>query len=155
MEDNLERLLNFLKYKGIDNFSAYSRIWGCSPTYATKLVKKGQISSKYIQLTFEKYPDLNKEWVLTGEGEMILSQSKKSKSPSIDDFLKKQLEEKDKTIDTLRTQLAMMHELMTQGVQLGKDKGTTLLSKASILKRENNVIKVDFRPITSNFRPAA
>ena len=62
-----ERLLQFLKEEGISS-SEFSRKMGLSPTYIASM-RKAMPVEKVEKLT-EIFPQINRDWLLYGEGEM-------------------------------------------------------------------------------------
>lgn len=67
-----ERLTQYLKVKKISK-SAFGRAIGASSAFVTSIQKT--IGAEKIQSIALNYPDLNIEWLLTGEGVMIKTQS--------------------------------------------------------------------------------
>lgn len=65
-----QRLLEFLRSKRITQ-SEFTRRLGVSPTYIGAM-RKGIPTSKLMKIC-EMYPDLNRDWLLYGEGEMVIS----------------------------------------------------------------------------------
>lgn len=65
-----ERLLEYLKAKRISQ-SEFTRKLGVSSTYIGAM-RKGIPASKMLAIS-ELYPDLNRDWLLYGEGEMLNS----------------------------------------------------------------------------------
>lgn len=64
-----KRLLEFINYKGLNKLS-FSKSIGRSVSYVTNIVTS--IGPRSCKLIEEKYPDLNMDWLLHGEGEMII-----------------------------------------------------------------------------------
>ena len=63
-----ERLLRFLKYKNLSKLS-FAKSIGRSPAYVTNIITSiGNSSKKRIS---EVYPELNMDWLMTGDGNMI------------------------------------------------------------------------------------
>ena len=73
-----ERLKSYLKYKGIREGNFCKSI-SASNGYVNSIYKG--IGSDKRDLIIEKYPDLNMDWLLTGRGEMIITNS----NPILDD----------------------------------------------------------------------
>lgn len=63
-----ERLKEYLKYKGV-NASEFGRSIGVSSAYISSMVKS--IQPDKLQRIALEYPDLNTEWLLTGEDPML------------------------------------------------------------------------------------
>ena len=101
-----ERLIQFLNYKGISK-SEFGRVIGVSNSFVSSMAKSIQ-PDKLKRITLN-YPELNPEWLLTGEGEMIRNEPVKNNSDvviprDVLDIMKKQadsLEKRDSQIDEL------------------------------------------------------
>lgn len=63
-----ERLIEYLDFKGISK-SDFGRAIGVSSAYVTSIRKS--IDDEKVLRILEKYPDLNRDWLLYGEGEML------------------------------------------------------------------------------------
>jgi hypothetical protein len=70
-----ERLIEFLAYLGIGQ-TKFEEFVGLSRGLINNI--KGGISSNTINKISEKYPELNTDWLLTGEGEMLKGNTDKS-----------------------------------------------------------------------------
>ncbi|SHF76820.1 hypothetical protein [Flavobacterium defluvii] len=72
MEENtLMRIKQYLDYKGI-KVSAFERIIGMSNgSFASQLKNNKTIGVDKLENILKKYTDVDPEWLLTGEGEMI------------------------------------------------------------------------------------
>lgn len=70
-----QRLLKYLQSKRITQ-SEFTRALGVSPTYVGAM-RKGIPAVKLKKLC-ELYPDLNRDWLLYGEGEMLKSETPKA-----------------------------------------------------------------------------
>lgn len=66
------RLVTYLDYKGVSK-SEFGRTIGVSSAYVTSMRKS--IQPDKLKAISESYPDLNTNWLLTGEGEMLISDS--------------------------------------------------------------------------------
>ena len=66
------RLVTYLGYKGVSK-SEFGRTIGVSSAYVTSMRKS--IQPDKLKAISESYPDLNVDWLLTGEGEMLNSTS--------------------------------------------------------------------------------
>lgn len=65
-----ERLLEFIGYKGMP-VSQFEKLCGMSNAYI-KNMSKG-IGVEKLECILNKFPELNKQWLLYGEGEMLIS----------------------------------------------------------------------------------
>lgn len=63
-----ERLIEFLKTEGISN-SEFSRKMGLSPAYIASMRKS--MPEEKVEKLMSLFPQLNREWLMYGEGEMI------------------------------------------------------------------------------------
>lgn len=63
-----ERLIKYLDFKGVSK-SDFGRTIGVSSAYVTS-IRKSIDDEKVLRIS-EKYPDLNTNWLLYGEGEML------------------------------------------------------------------------------------
>ena len=71
-----ERLLQFIEHKGMSKLS-FSKSIGRSVSYVTNIVTSIGPSSK--QIIGEKYPELNMEWLITGQGEMLINNESRTR----------------------------------------------------------------------------
>jgi Peptidase S24-like len=66
-----DNIVSYLKYKGI-SVNKFSTEIGVSNSYFSKQIKEnGSIGSKIMQEIVKKYEDINPEWLLTGKGAML------------------------------------------------------------------------------------
>lgn len=69
MSDTIkERLIAYLKYKGVNN-SEFGRIIGVSNAYISSIRKS--IQPDKVEKISSNFPDLNIDWLITGKGEML------------------------------------------------------------------------------------
>lgn len=76
-----ERLTDFVDWLGISK-SEFGRQIGVSNAFISSIRKS--IQQDKIQSIASKYPELNIEWLLTGEGEMLKTGENLVKSPAAD-----------------------------------------------------------------------
>ncbi len=69
-----ERLLQFLKAKGVSK-AGFARLMGVSEAYVSTM-RKSLPEARVTKMT-ELFPDLNRDWLLYGEGEMLLTPEKR------------------------------------------------------------------------------
>lgn len=67
-----ERLIIFIKEKGLSQ-GKFEKVVGLANGYVNNIRKS--ITEEKLQQIARYFPDLNKAWLLTGEGEMLTSQS--------------------------------------------------------------------------------
>lgn len=80
MEESVkQRILAFIKEKSIGQ-KKFEETVGLSNGYVNNL--KASPSSNVLQKIFSAYPDLNKSWLLTGEGSMLSASESDSISAS-------------------------------------------------------------------------
>ncbi len=80
----------FANHLGISH-RQFSLSIGASSGYLNRIVTQGSnVGGDYIEKCVEVYPDLNPLWLITGEGEMMKSNVKKS----IDDIIEEKIDQK-------------------------------------------------------------
>jgi hypothetical protein len=120
MEDSVkQRLMKFMDYKEI-SASRFERMCGLSNGYFNKLRNAPGLDK--IDKMLRVFPELNREWVLTGE-EPMLNEGYTTfdpvgvatpTAPNLENeitLLKAKLEEKEKMIDLLKQQLEELNNL--------------------------------------------
>lgn len=109
MENNTklnERLLQYMQFKEL-NAARLAESVGASNSYFNKVLKNNtSIGSDRIEKILRTYPDLNAEWFLTGEGQMLKSPEQYSNSEQEIKKLKAEvIELQGKLIDCLENRL--------------------------------------------------
>ncbi|GIZ15544.1 hypothetical protein [Capnocytophaga catalasegens] len=100
-----ERIIKFLAYLKIGQ-NKFEKQIGLSNGYINNVKS---IGSDKLNKILKEYPQLNLEWLITGEGEMLNADKSKKNTPIMVDnetkealnLLRKQLEQKDKQIESL------------------------------------------------------
>lgn len=77
-----ERILYILENKGITKSKFFEDI-GVTYGNFTGKAKETPLNSTTLGIIFSKYPDINLEWLLTGEGSMLKNNEKSSFNQSI------------------------------------------------------------------------
>lgn len=118
-----QRIIKFCKKKGISR-SAFARSIGVSATYVGSIRKS--IAYDKQQRISELYPDLNIDWLITGEGEMLRDvQRDEVATPAISVDVLSYLREKDDEIRELRARIdeltIALHEKEIEIVELKKE----------------------------------
>lgn len=122
-----QRLMQFLKYKKISQ-GKFEKACHLSNGYINNLKKS--ITVEKLQNILSAFPELNKDWILSGEGEMIITETEKlTPTEEIPQpvtecmdcrILQIKLEEKQATIDSLKQQLQQSQESNRQLMDLLK-----------------------------------
>lgn len=112
--DVSERILLIMKHKNLSK-RAFAKLLDCSDTAINNIVtKRNEPGFKILSGILQTYVDISPEWLLTGKGEMLRSDSVrlepedqktlkdlvKSQKSEIE-YLRGKLEEKDKVISNL------------------------------------------------------
>lgn len=71
--DIKERLIHFIKYKGIP-ISRFEEICSLSNGYVSSIRKS--LGIEKLENVLKSFPDLNRDWLLYGEGEMLQNEKK-------------------------------------------------------------------------------
>lgn len=75
-----QRLIEYVKLKGLTN-SSFQKSIGVSGSYIQNIVDS--IGLDKLRVISASYPDLNTDWLLTGEGDMIKQDITKESHPAI------------------------------------------------------------------------
>ena len=100
----IDRLLQYLKYKGISENKATQECGLAQGLLHQAKSGKADLGYKSIDKLLIKYTDLNRTWLLTGEGDMLNADAPASTGSgdrSVIERLLSQLEEKDRQIAAL------------------------------------------------------
>ena len=124
MEDSVkQRLIKFLRYKDISN-SVFEKTCGMGNGYVNS-IRKGIGTEKLKNITLT-YPELNREWLLYGEGSMLnegyttfepvglatpMSPIAMTETEKEVVLLQAKLEEKEKMIELLKQQLEELNNI--------------------------------------------
>lgn len=68
-----ERLAKFIQYKTGGHQAEFANIMGWSPQYLMKLIKGEGFGIRPVISLIERFPELNARWLLTGEGNMLVT----------------------------------------------------------------------------------
>lgn len=89
----LNRIKKYIDYKGI-SVSAFEKSIGMSnASFGKSLKNGGSIGGDKLEIILSVYPDINAEWLLTGDGEMLKSTTKMKISHIDNDWILKRFEE--------------------------------------------------------------
>lgn len=85
MLDNWQRIEQLIKFMGFPSVSALAREIGLNRSEILYRIRRGKngISKELAELITARYPNICKGWLLTGEGEMLLSDAASSQRRSI------------------------------------------------------------------------
>ena len=120
-----QRLIKFLRYKDISN-SVFEKTCGMGNGYVNS-IRKGIGTEKLKNITLT-YPELNREWLLYGEGSMLNEGYTTFEpvglatptAPNLENeikILQTQLELKDKLIDSLQAEVNTLKDMNKQLLQ--------------------------------------
>ena len=122
-----ERLFSFIKYKGMSNL-AFEKACGLSNGYLRNF--KGNLGGDKLTGILSAFPELNQDWLLYGEGLMLLGeQEPETPAPeqttpnnSLIDYLQRKIAELESKVDKLN------------------DEKADLLQENAVLKYENTML---------------
>jgi hypothetical protein len=104
-----ERISKYLEYKNISKYQFYKKTGMSNGS----LDKSGTIGADKCELINYAYPDLNILWLITGKGDMLLSETKKEKEPiEQNPTLLEMLEKKDREIKELNREIGRLQTLL-------------------------------------------
>ena len=110
MSDIVQRISEFAKNQNITIAEIERKISASKGVLSRAINNKTDISAKWIGLLVENYPNLSKEYILTGQGEMIIN-TEQSNSQTADiaaDELAEQASEYAKT--DLATEVLLLRQ---------------------------------------------
>ena len=106
MQTTIDRLYEWVDFKG-DSIYKLSKVIEVSNGYFSKQKQSnGAISSNIIEKIVSYYPDLNIEWLITGNGEILKSKSKKNVLEKNEDIYEDINEDKPNVKKTYAIELA-------------------------------------------------
>lgn len=135
MKRKVDRLLEYLEFKGITENRATTECQLAQGLIYQAKSGKADLGAKAIEKILSTYSDLNRIWLLTGEGPMLKTASEpknpvevkpRSESPLVD-YLQRKIKELEGKID-----------------QLNEEK-MDLLQENAVLKYENRLLTPDKR----------
>ena len=118
-----ERLIKFLKFKDVLQID-FCKNLNVSHNYVSGIIKS--IPSERLAQIMALYPDLNIDWLITGQGEMLRDvQRDEVASPALSGDVLSYLREKDEEIRELRARIdeltSALHEKEIEIVELKKE----------------------------------
>jgi hypothetical protein len=105
----IERIAIYLQFKSINPHSFERKIHLSNGYFAKQLRNLGSIGTDILLKIHEHYPDLNLLWVLTGEGEMILT-GESSATQSILNEFPMRYESENKKLKNLELDLEKLND---------------------------------------------
>ena len=143
MNTVIERLFYYFEKKGIKHTPVESEL-GLSNGYFGKMLKRnGSMGDEILQKIFSKFPELNIVWIMTGNGEMELSNKMagkmagnyKNEQLSVHEV--KEYGSTSENLDTLEENIGVYKVINTQMVNLLLKETKELSQEIGALKHEN------------------
>jgi hypothetical protein len=131
MKRRVDRLLEYLSAKGISENKATFDCGLSKGLICQAKSGKADIGNKAVEKILSTYPDLNRVWLLTGEGSMLLEEKSSQDAP-----IPEQTASNNSLIDYLQRKIA---ELESKVDKLNDEKAE-LLQENAILKYENMML---------------
>lgn len=105
----IKRIEQFIKNQGI-SVRSFEQAISASDGMIRRAINNGtDIQSKWIEKIAENYPQINLNWLITGNGEMFIKENaEQSISPQQNDFIYKMYQEKEKQVQKLTEELRAM-----------------------------------------------
>ena len=120
----IDRLQEYLAYKQISPYT-FERTCGIANGYLKKQMKgKGSIGSDIVERINEKYKDLNVTWLLTGKGQMMITNYKASDHVSAISERESHYATHDQVVSLLREKILILEHALAD-----KEKLITLLEQ--------------------------
>ncbi|WP_233882222.1 hypothetical protein [Tenacibaculum piscium] len=116
-----EKILEFVEYKGFSK-AEFCRRCSLSISY---LDSKGAITSDKLQLILKNFRDLNLDWLLFDEGEMLVSSVKEEKTEKLDTMKKEMKNYKQMYYEQVDKNMLLHEKLLAcmEGDAFSKDVG--------------------------------
>lgn len=109
---NINRISQLIDYKGLSVRAFEISIGASNGAFGRAIKNNTDISSEWLSIIIEKYPDISAEWLLTGEGDMIKRLPPESPVLPID--APDQNARADKMLDIIDRQAAQIGQLQNQ-----------------------------------------
>ena len=98
----VNNLHKFIEYKGISIAAFEKRIGMSNNSFRKSLNNNGAIGSDKLENILKEFPELNSEWLLTGEGNMLKSSEQQPESKqNLTERLISIIESQQRTIELL------------------------------------------------------
>ncbi|EHM7979745.1 peptidase S24 [Elizabethkingia anophelis] len=128
-----DRILQFIRYKGINKSTFYKEV-GLSNGFLDKATKN--IGTSKIEQMLKAYPEINPDWFLTGEGNMLKSDVhttgiKESKKPY-------SIEDRDKILEDIEKRYQEYKEMCDQLVLSYKERIIEMKEEIIFLREQLN-----------------
>lgn len=151
-----ERILEFLAYLSVGQHK-FEKKAGLSIGYINKL--KGDMKLDTINKIISTYPELNKEWLITGEGEMLRSSASDTVTPATSASPDSPKQEKNKIIknpmttdDRIDALIRQNDALSETNLALTKALQDAVKASQDAIKASQDAIKMTHDTIAANQR---
>jgi hypothetical protein len=126
-----ERIKQYLDYKKISKYAFYKKT-GFSNKF---LDNSSNMGTDRAEIILRYYPDISPVWLLTGDGDMLLSETKKESEPiEQNPTLMELLEKKDQEIKQLNREIGRLQTLLElhQNTSMAAEPSTTTYHKKKV-----------------------
>ena len=140
MERKIDRMLAYLKYKGISENKATVDCGLAKGLIYQAKSGKADIGAKAIEKVLATYRDLSSTWLLTGEGSMLVESEPENPAedqPAASDSLIEYLERKVKELERENADLLQENAVLKyENRMLASDKGESVTGAAGSLSAD-------------------
>lgn len=138
MNKTINRLKQYIDFKGIKH-GTFDREIGASNGYISKIIKSnGSIGSDFLEKISTIYIDLNPYWLITGRGQMIISNEKPTLTYDQENVKFSQLQESELEVYANRTDRLIVEQ------KIPVYDGTVTAGNVPVLDNINSLEPLDY-----------
>lgn len=108
MEKNIDRISQLIEHKELSVRAFELSIGASNGAFGRAIRNRTDISSEWLSIIVEKYPDINPNWLLTGRGEMI--RNEESQATNVETTIVYKSDPKDLEIIKDKTRIIALQE---------------------------------------------
>lgn len=141
------RLCTFIEHKRLTN-AAFEKKCGLSNGYIRNF--KGNLGGKKLEDILTSFPQLNKEWLLFGNGPMLKNGDVSSQTPAPS---QEEPQERNSMLDSILSLVESQRKDIETLIQLTKEKDNRIERLTQELldaQQENNTLRLDLLMLTPN-----